>query len=80
MELRDWCIVAGFVIQLGVFIFCLGRTYQKIDATQKLVVALKKWITEDHQTVVTMVATHNINHPETHVDLPSPQLNGNGWT
>ncbi len=75
MDFRDWAILAGFVVQIVAGMFSLGRIYQKIDATQKDVVSLKKSYAKDHQVMVRLVTEHGMNH-DSHIVAPEP--NGNG--
>jgi hypothetical protein len=78
MEFRDWAILIGFGLQLAAYLFTLGRMFQRMDTIHKDVVVLKKGYANDHQTVVSLATTHNINHPGTRIDIPAAQTNGNG--
>jgi hypothetical protein len=75
MTLNEWFMLIGFVAQLIVLVFYLGRICKGVEATQADVVALKKSYARDHQAIVQLVTEHRMNHDS---DLTAPALNGNG--
>lgn len=66
------------VIEVLGGVFLLGGVWRDVRATQNTVKSLKNMLIKDHQVIVTMATTHNMNHPDAKVPLPEAYTNGNG--
>lgn len=70
MTLNEWLVLIGFVAQLIVLVFYLGRIYKGVEATQADVVSLKKGYAADRSIIIQLATQHNMNH-DAAIKIPS---------